>query len=165
MKKVTFTVLAGLAMVAVLATGCKKDEPVVEPTPTPTPTPAPASLYTRLGGAPAITAVTDTFIKKVLAQPTLADNFVAAGTAGSASQYALFRERLIDQLCGATGGPYTYLGKNMYDAHHGMNITSDEFDLLATQLVNTLAQFNVPAKESGELIGIVAPMKSDIIGH
>lgn len=162
MRKVTFTVLAGLTVVAMLATGCKKDEEETPATPTPA---TPASLYTRLGGDAAITAVTDTFISKVLAQPSLASYFVNAGTASNPAQYSLFRERLIDQLCDATGGPYTYLGANMYDAHTGMNITGADFDLLAAQLVATLNQFNVPAAEQNELLAIVGPMKTDIINH
>lgn len=159
MRRVRLTLMAGAVMVTVLATSCKKEE-------TPAPTPAtPASLYTRLGGDAAITAVTDQFIANVLADPTLVDNFVAAGTASNEAQYSLFRERLIDQLCDATGGPYTYLGKNMYDAHDGMNITDAEFGSLVTALVAALDQFNVPAAEKNELLSILGPMQTDIVGH
>lgn len=177
MKKVTFTVLTGLAFVAVLATGCKKegctdsaannyDSEAKKDDGTCTYTAAPAaSLYTRLGGDAAITAVTDTFIAKVLAQPTLLDNFVASGATGSASQYSLFRERLIDQLCAGFGGPCIYRGKTMLDAHTGMNVTQAEFDLLAAQLVATLNQFGVPTAEKNEVLAIVGPMAPDVVGH
>lgn len=160
MKKVRLTLLAGAMILTVAATSCKKEDPAPEPTPTPTPT-----LYTRLGGDAAITAVTDQFIANVLADPTLVDNFVDAGTASNQAQYNLFRERLIDQLCDATGGPYTYLGANMYDAHDGMNITDAEFGALVNALVAALDQFNVPAQEKNELLGILGPMQSDIVGH
>ncbi len=157
MKKVTLTVLTAIVAFGMLATSCKKEE---EPTPTPTPTP---SLYTRLGGDAAITAVVDQFVANVLADPTIADNFAATGA--DPYRYQLFRERLIDQLCDATGGPYTYRGANMYDAHHGMNITDAEFNALVTALVNALNQFNVPAAEQNELLGILGPMQTDIVGH
>lgn len=160
MKKVNMLVACGLVAIATTLTSCKKEE-----TPDPTPTPAPSSLYTRLGGDAAITAVTDQFIANVLADPTLADNFVAAGTASNTAQYNLFRERLIDQLCDATGGPYTYLGKNMFDAHDGMFITDAEFSALVGALVAALDQFEVPTKEKNELLAILAPMQSDIVGH
>lgn len=157
MRKVTFSVLAGTFAIALLATSCKKDE---EATPTPTPTP---SLYTRLGGDGAITAVTDQFIQNVLADPTIADNFAATGA--DPYRFQLFRERLIDQLCAATGGPYTYKGANMYDAHHNMNITDAEFNSLVAALVAALDQFNVPDAEQNELLGILGPMQTDIVGH
>lgn len=158
MKKLTFTMLAGLVCLSVLTTSCKKDEPTPEPTPTPAP-----SLYTRLGGDAAITAVTDQFIQNVLADPTIADNFAATGA--DPYRFALFRERLIDQLCAATGGPYTYKGKNMYDAHDGMNITDAEFGALVNALVASLNQFNVPSTEQNELLAILGPMQTDIVGH
>lgn len=161
MKKVTLSVVALLA-VATLATSCKKDEETTV-TPTPTPTPATKTLYERLGKDGAITAVVDQFISNVLADPTIADEFVEAGTAGK--QYDLFRERLIDQICAATGGPYTYRGADMKTAHKGMNITDAEFGALVTALVKALDQFNVPATEKNELLAILGPMQSDIVGQ
>ena len=156
MKKLTL-ILTGALCITLLTISCKKDE---ETTTEPTPTP---SLYTRLGGDVAITAVTDQFIQNVLADPTIADNFQATGA--DPYRFALFRERLIDQLCDATGGPYTYTGANMYDAHDGMNITDDEFNALAGALVAALNQFNVPQAEQNELLGILGPMQTDIVGH
>ncbi len=147
--------------ISLTAVSCKKETPDPEPTPTP----ATPSLYTRLGGDDAITAVTDQFIANVLADPTIADEFVEAGTGSNAAQYNLFRERLIDQLCEATGGPYTYRGANMYDAHDGMNITDAEFGALVNALVAALNQFNVPQQEQNELLAILGPMQTDIVGH
>lgn len=158
MKKVTFSALVAVVALSLLSTGCKKDEEETTPEPTPTP-----SLYTRLGGDAAIVAVTDQFIQNVLADPTIADNFAATGS--DPYRFQLFRERLIDQLCDATGGPYTYTGKNMYDAHHMMNITDAEFDALVAALVAALDQFNVPDAEQSELLGILGPMRTDIVGH
>jgi hemoglobin len=158
MKKVTFTLLAGTMVLSMLATSCKKDDKDDDTTTTTTPT-----LYTRLGGDAAIAAVTDQFITNVLADPTIADNFAATGA--DSYRFQLFRERLIDQLCDATGGPYTYRGANMYDAHDGMNITDAEFTALVGALVAALDQFNVPATEKNELLAILGPMQSDIVGH
>lgn len=157
MKKVTLIMVSGALGLVFLTTGCKKDDTK------PTPTPATPSLYTRLGGDVAITAVTDQFIQNVLADPTIADNFAATGS--DPYRFQLFRERLIDQLCAATGGPYTYRGKNMYDAHDGMNITNAEFGALVTALVDALDQYQVPTPEKNELLAILGPMQTDIVGH
>lgn len=157
MRKLTL-ILTGAVCLTVLMTSCKKDEETTPTEPTPTP-----SLYTRLGGDAAITAVTDQFIQNVLADPTIADNFQATGA--DPYRFALFRERLIDQLCDATGGPYTYTGASMYDAHDGMNITDAEFGALVNALVASLNQFNVPQAEQNELLGILGPMQSDIVNH
>ena len=53
----------------------------------------------------------------------------------------------------------------MKSAHSGMNITEAEFGAVAENLVRTLDKFGVPAREKNELVGLVAPMKSDIVGH
>jgi hemoglobin len=70
---------------------------------------------------------------------------------------------LIDQVCEATGGPCTYAGRNMKDAHTGMQVTSGEFDALVQDLVATLNHFNVPKREQDELVGILGPLKGDIV--
>lgn len=159
MKKVTYFLLSGTVILTLLATtSCKKDDD--DPTTTPTPTP---SLYTRLGGDAAITAVVDQMITNVLADPTIADNFAATGS--DPYRFSLFRERLIDQICEATGGPYTYRGASMFDAHDGMNITDAEFNALVGALVASLDQFQVPETEKNELLAILGPMQTDIVNH
>lgn len=162
MRKLTFRVLTGACAAMLLVASCKKeDSDPVTPTPT-TPTPTP-SLYTRLGGNDGIVAVTDQMIANVLADPLIADNFSATGS--DPYRFNLFRERLIDFMAAGTGGPVIYRGENMFDAHDGMNITSDEFDHLVTALVASMNQFNVPAQEQGEVAAILLPMKNDIINH
>ncbi len=75
------------------------------------------------------------------------------------------RDKLIDQLCEATGGPCTDTGRDMLSAHKGLHITEAEFGAVAENLVKTLDKFGVPAKEKDELVGLIAPMKGDIVGH
>ncbi len=125
-------------------------------------TPASPSLYTRLGGITAITAVTDQFIANVAADSVINADFVA--TVADSARFAKFRQNLIDQIAAGTGGPYTYNGKTMLDAHKGMNITDPEFNALVGDLVSALDKFKVPEKEKGELLGILGPMRSDIVG-
>ena len=70
---------------------------------------------------------------------------------------------LVDQICQGTGGPCTYTGKDMKTAHKGMRISDADFNALVEDLVKTLNKFNVPAKEQGELLGILGPMKAQIV--
>jgi len=43
--------------------------------------------------------------------------------------------------------------------------TDAQFNALVEDLVKTLDKFNVPKKEQGELLGILGPMKPDIVGQ
>jgi hemoglobin len=154
----TFTkMLAVLALTAVLGTGCSKDDNGDTPTPVPT-----ATLYSRLGGINAISAVTDQFLANVANDNRINTRFAA--TVANPSRLQLLRNNLIDQICAGSGGPCQYKGKTMLAAHQGMNITDAEFTALVEDLVASLNQFSVPDKEKNELLAILGPMKSDIVG-
>jgi hemoglobin len=70
---------------------------------------------------------------------------------------------LVDQICAQTGGPCTYTGRSMKEAHANMGITEGEFDALVEDLVTTLKAFNVPDKEQNELLTALGTMKVDIV--
>ncbi|MGH7258545.1 MAG: group I truncated hemoglobin [Nitrospiraceae bacterium] len=115
-----------------------------------------ASLYDRLGGKPAITAVVDQFVANVAADSRINARFAT-------TDIPKLKGHLVDQVCGATGGPCTYKGRDMKTTHAGMRITNDEFNALVQDLVAALDKFNVPLKEKNELLALLAPMKKDIV--
>jgi hemoglobin len=119
------------------------------------------TLYDRLGGKKAITAVVDEFVGRVAADTRINRYFAAA--AGDSKRLATFKMNLVDQICQASGGPCKYMGKDMKTAHAGMGITSSEFDALVQDLVGALDKFKVAEKEKGELLGALGPMKADIV--
>lgn len=119
------------------------------------------TLYERLGGKKAITAVVDEFVGRVAAD-TRINSFFAA-TAADPQRLGAFKMKLVDQICQASGGPCKYMGKDMKSAHMGMGITGPQFDALVGDLVGALDKFKVGEKEKGELLGALGPMKSDIV--
>jgi hemoglobin len=76
-----------------------------------------------------------------------------------------FRSNLADQICDVTGGPCSYLGKDMKAAHAGMKITDDEWNATVENLVKALDKNNVPAGSKQELLGLLGGMKKDIVGQ
>jgi hemoglobin len=116
------------------------------------------TLYQRLGGKDAITGVVDDFIGNVAADTRINKRFGGA-------DIPRLKMMLVNQICSAAGGPCTYTGRDMKSAHTGMNIQSPEFDALVEDLVKSLDKFKVPEREKGELLGVLGPMKSDIVGH
>ncbi|MBA2385095.1 MAG: group 1 truncated hemoglobin, partial [Actinobacteria bacterium] len=79
------------------------------------------------------------------------------------SDIARLKDMLVDQVCEATGGPHAYTGRDMKETHAGMGVTAGEFDALVQDLVATLDEFNVPKAEQDELLGVLAPMRDDIV--
>lgn len=126
-----------------------------------TPTPE-KTLYERLGGINAITAVVDQFLTNVVGDNVINARF--APTVSNSFRTQLLRNNLIDQICAGSGGPCQYKGKTMLAAHTGMNITEAEFNALVGDLVAALDKFNVPAQEKNDLLAILGPMKTDIVG-
>jgi hemoglobin len=114
------------------------------------------SLYERLGGIDAIKAVVDDFVGNVAADKRI-NKFFA-----NTDIYRLKRN-LVAQICQGTGGPCTYTGRSMKDAHAGMGVRSRDFDALVGDLGKTLKKFKVPTREQHELVAILAPMKKDIV--
>ena len=114
------------------------------------------SLYDRLGGKPAITAVVDDFVGRVAADNRINGKFANA-------DIPRLKMMLVDQICQASGGPCTYTGRDMKTAHAGMGINSSEFDTLVRDLVATLNRFKVPEREKNELLAALGPMKNDIV--
>jgi hemoglobin len=114
------------------------------------------SLYDRLGGEAAISAVIDDFAARVLA-----DTRINAKFAKSNAPRLVFH--LKQQVCQVTGGPCKYDGLDMKTAHKNMGVTNGEFNALVEDLVATLNKFNVPKAEQDELLGILGPLKAQIV--
>ena len=70
-----------------------------------------------------------------------------------------------DQVCEATGGPCSYLGRDMKTAHKGMKITEAEWSATVEGLIKALDKNKVAPADRDELIGALAPMKGDIVGQ
>ena len=116
------------------------------------------SLYDRLGGKLAITAVVDDFIGNVAGDTRINRRFATA-------DIPRLKAMLVNQICQASGGPCAYTGASMKEAHKGMKIADAEFNALVEDLVKSLDKFKVPAQEKGELLTALGGMKGDIVNQ
>jgi hemoglobin len=114
------------------------------------------SLFERLGGKDAITAVVDDFVGRCAGDNRINGKFAR-------TDIARLKANLIDQVCEATGGPCTYSGRDMRTTHDGMAVTGGEFEALVEDLVATLDKFGVGEAEKSELLNALAPMRADIV--
>src|SRR2546427_8335814 len=114
------------------------------------------TLFERLGGIGAITAVVEDFRDRVAGDDRINLKFAR-------TDMARLTKMLIDQVCEATGGPCKYSGRGMKVAHAGMGVTNGEFDALVKDLVATLDQFKGGKSEQDELLWILGPLKGEIV--
>ncbi len=114
------------------------------------------SLYDRLGGKDAITAVVETFVGKVGGDKRI-NGFFASTDLGKLKMH------LVNQICSASGGPCTYTGRTMKQTHAGMGVTDAAFQALVEDLVSALDHHKVGKTEKDELLAVLSPMKRDIV--
>jgi hemoglobin len=115
-----------------------------------------ATLYERLGGLDAIRAVVESFVTRCAGDNRINAKF-------ERTDIPRLKKMLVDQVCEATGGPCAYTGRGMRETHDGMGVTAGEFDALVEDLVATLDEFDVPKAEQEELLGLLGPMRDEIV--
>jgi hemoglobin len=104
-------------------------------------TPAGTSIYDAIGGEPALVAVVDDFYVRVTGDPELAVFF--AGT-----NMARLKGRQVEFFAAALGGPHTYTGATVREAHRGRGIGQEHFDLAAGHLIAASARPTFPMRRS-----------------
>lgn len=114
------------------------------------------TLYDRLGGKPAITAVVNDFVGNV-ARDKRINRFFAN------TDIPRLKRLLVQQICAGSGGPCKYEGRSMREAHRGLNIGNQDFNALVEDLVLSLDKFGVRQREQRELLALLGPMRRDVV--
>ena len=120
------------------------------------------SLYERLGGLAPISVVVDDFIDTLVPDAVLNAN-PAIDEARKRVPAPGLKYRVTELVCEATGGPCTYTGTTMVEAHAHLNIGEREWQAMLADLRASLDAFDVPGREQRELIAIVESTKADIV--
>jgi hemoglobin len=114
------------------------------------------SLYDRLGGIDAITAVVRAVVDRQGKDGRINQKFARTNIDRLIKEF-------VDQICAATGGPCTYTGRSMSETHHNMAVTSGEFEAFVEDVVAVLDDFKVGKAEQDELLNILAPLRGEIV--
>lgn len=114
------------------------------------------SLYARLGGFEKIQQIANDIVDLHLANPVLAPRFAPA-------DIPEVKRHARDFICAGTGGPETYEGRTMPDAHRGMNVNEQEFVATIDDVLEALEKNGVGQREQDEMLVILYRMKGDIV--
>ena len=117
------------------------------------------TLYERLGGYDAISAVANDLVPRLQADPQLARFWQHRGEDGVKRE----KQLLIDFLCSSAGGPLYYTGRDMKTSHIGMKISERDWSALLGHLNATLEAFRVPQAERAEVVAFVQSTKTDVV--
>ena len=120
-----------------------------------------STLYSRLGGEEGLSKVVDAFTVNCVSDPRINSYFLAV--AGDKVRLRRLKDTMISQICALSGGPCEYSGKDMHTAHVGMGISNNDFTAMIESLVHALDQSNVSKGDQEALVGILGPMRKDIV--
>ena len=117
------------------------------------------TLYERLGGYDAVSAVANNLLPRLQADPQLARYWQHRGEDGVSRE----KQLLIDFLCSSAGGPLSYSGRDMKISHKGMKISESDWSAFLGHVKATLEAFQVPQPERDQVVAFVQSTKPDIV--
>jgi hemoglobin len=112
------------------------------------------SLYDRVGGIFAIAAVVDRFSDQIITNPKLNENpeLQDWNEEDAATRLPGLKFMRTLWMAAAAGGPFSYTGLPLHDAHLQFHLSSDEFAEVGAEIVRALDHFQVPEREKNELV-------------
>ena len=119
------------------------------------------TLYERLGGEPAFRAATDEFYRRMLLDPRVADFFDNVDMEGQIAKQRAF-------LTFVTGGPAEYTGKDMREAHRGLQargLNDEHVDVVIEHLGATLASLGAAPEDIQEVAALADSVRGDVLGR
>jgi hemoglobin len=123
------------------------------------------SLYERLGGAYAISAVVDYFSDQLVERGTIErenPNIKDWNENEAASRLPGLKFLRTLWVCAIAGGPFEYTGLPLDDAHFELQLSSSDFDEVSAVLADALDHFNVPPHEKEEVLAAFEAHKPQV---
>ena len=117
------------------------------------------TLYERLGGYDAVSAVADDLLPRLQADSQLGRFWNHRGEDGVARE----KQLLIDFLSSSAGGPVYYTGRDMKTSHEGMRISESDWSAFLGHLNATLAKFQVAEREREDVVAFIQSTKPEIV--
>lgn len=114
------------------------------------------TVFDRLGGHDAVENVVNDFYDRVLSDERVVHHFEDTDTTE-------LRAHQVQFISAVTGGPVQYSGQDMREAHEGMGITDEEFDVVADHLDTALAENDVSGDDREQVLAEVEELRPEIV--
>jgi hemoglobin len=124
------------------------------------------SLYDRLGGIFAISAVVNRFSDAIIVNPKLNINPALKewNEKEAATRLPGLKFMRSIWVAALTGGPFTYTGKPLHEARMRFHLAPEEFDEVGAEIVRALDFYGVPDREKKQLVDAYMLTKSEVVG-
>jgi len=120
-----------------------------------------SSLYERLGGAAALDGAVDLFYRKILADERISRFFDDVDMEPQAAKQKAF-------LTMVTGGPASYTGKDMWEAHRHLvarGLNDGHVEAVIENPAATLRELGVPEADIAEVDALTNSVRDDVLNR
>ena len=114
------------------------------------------SLYRDLGEQAGITRIIEGMLLNIAGDPRIVRHFESI-------DIVRLRDKLVEQVCVEAGGPCTYTGDSMPEAHRHLHLTPADFNALVENLQLALDAQAVPVTTQNRLLARLASLRGEII--
>ncbi|MEP3244136.1 MAG: group 1 truncated hemoglobin [Sneathiella sp.] len=117
------------------------------------------SLYDRLGGYDAVSAVVDDLMVRLIKDKQLGRFWAHRGADGIAREKQLVKS----YIAAKAGGSIVFPGRENKLSHRGMRISEEDWKIFMRHLRATLDRFQLPSKERNDVIAFIESTRKDIV--
>ncbi|MFK4145181.1 group 1 truncated hemoglobin [Streptomyces sp. NPDC004065] len=114
------------------------------------------AYYQRIGGAPTVRTVVDDLYFHALRDEQLSPYF--AGT-----DLSSLKRHMVLMLTKVLGGPDTYTGRGLAEAHQGLDITGEHYERVGHVLLDVLRQNGAGADVITHVSGVLATVREQVV--
>lgn len=118
------------------------------------------SLYERLGESTGIRSLVDSIVARHLKNPIICKRYEPLNE--DPERLEVVTQHLCNFLEAGTGGPASYQGKSMVDAHRGMNISGEEYLAVLDDIVGAMQECEVDEATQKDILYIAYSLKPEI---
>lgn len=119
------------------------------------------TLFERLGGREGITKLVDDTVENHMDNSAVNARFLPYRE--EPERLELIKKHTIDFFSAGSGGPVTYAGREMPEAHKGMNISPGEYMEVVDDIFKALDKNNIDEVSKKDVLYILWSLKSLII--
>lgn len=120
-----------------------------------------ASLYERLGGTPGINTLVNDIVALHMENPVIRARF--RPYLDTPEKLAITKKHLCAFLEAGCGGATRYTGRNMVDAHRGMNINEAEYMAATDDILAALRKNRIDEQTQKDILAIAYSLKGEIL--
>lgn len=122
---------------------------------------AEADLYRRLGGSEGISRLVDDIVDAHMDNPVIQSRFLPYRD--TPEKLAEVKRHLREFIEEGSGGPGSYSGASMPEAHRGMNISEAEYVAAVDDILAVLEAHQLSEQTRKDMLAIVYSLKDQIV--